>query len=117
MKNTLLNILSKWKHSVIVTIGGLFIGAGFADFLFAINQMDLNQIARALTIFSAGLTILVVMDNAKTQKENAKIQKATQLHLEKIENKLNDIHESQHLTTKQYQELLSQLNKANQLSD
>lgn len=63
-------IPDKWKWTGIVTIGGILIGAGLADCLFAMNQLDLNQIARGLTIFSAGLTIfsagltiLVIMDN------------------------------------------------------
>ncbi|MFC7679092.1 hypothetical protein [Paenibacillus sp. GCM10028914] len=102
----LLNIIpDNWKRTGIVTIGGLLIGAGFADCLIAMNPPDLNQIARGLTVFSAGLTILVIMDNSKTQKETEKIQKETQLRLKKIEDKLDAIHQSQQITNTQYLEI------------
>jgi len=112
MKQTLNKILEKWKWNGIVTIGGLLIGAGCADCLFAINQLDLNQIARGLTIFSAGLTILVVIDNSKTQKDTEKVQKATQLRLEKVEDKLAVILQSQQMSEKQFQEIIKLLHRS-----
>ncbi|MEF2246719.1 MULTISPECIES: hypothetical protein [unclassified Paenibacillus] len=112
MKQTLNKIPEKWKWNGILTIGGLLIGAGFADCLFAINQLDLNQIARGLTIFSAGLTILVVIDNSKTQKDSEKVQKATQLRLEKVEDKLNAILQSQQMSEKQFQEIIKLLHRS-----
>lgn len=111
MKETLNIIPDKWKRNGIVTIGGILIGAGLADCLFAMNQPDLNQIARGLTIFGAGLTILVIMDNSKTQKNTEEIQKETQLRLEKVEEKLNTIHQSQHMTEEQLQEIKELLKK------
>ena len=116
MKQTFKKIQEKWKWNGIVTIGGLLIGAGFADCLFAINQLDLNQIARGLTIFSAGLTILVVIDNSKTQKDTEKIQKETQLRLEKVEDKLDAIHQFQQMTEKQLHEIKELLHKPNKES-
>ncbi|MNJ34761.1 hypothetical protein D3C77_294860 [compost metagenome] len=112
MKQTLITP-DKWKRNGIVTIGGILIGAGLADCLLAMNQPDLNQIARGLTIFSAGLTILVIMDNSKTQKNTEKIQKETQLRLEKVEEKLNTIHQSQQMTEEQLQEIKELLKKTN----
>lgn len=112
MKQTL-NIPDKWKRNGIVTIGGILIGAGLADCLFAMDQLDLNQIARGLTIFGAGLTILVIMDNSKTQKNTEKVQKETQLQLEKIEEKLNTMHQSQQMTEEQLQEIKELLKKTN----
>lgn len=106
-------IPDKWKWNVIVTIGGILIGAGFADCLFSLNQLDINQLARGLTIFSAGLTILVVMDNNKTQKDTKKIQEETQLRLERVEDQLNAIHQSQQITEKQLQEIKTLLHKSN----
>ncbi len=53
----------KWILNTIMVIGGAFIGAGVADCLMAINQLDLDQIARGLTVFSAGLTVVVLVDN------------------------------------------------------
>lgn len=105
MKQPLNIILDRWKRTGIVTIGGLLIGAGIADCLIALKQPDLNQIARGLTVFSAGLTILVIMDNSKTQKKTEKIQEETQLYLKKIEDKLDAIHQSQHITNTQYLEI------------
>ncbi|TCZ75468.1 hypothetical protein E0485_17205 [Paenibacillus albiflavus] len=84
-------IPDKWKWNGIVTIGGILIGAGIADCIFALNQLDLNQLARGLTISSAGLTILVIMDNTKTQRETEKIQKENQHRLERVEEQLNEI--------------------------
>lgn len=115
MKHTKI-IPDKWKWNGIVTIGGILIGAGLADCLFAINQLDLNQIARGLTIFSAGLTILVVIDNSKTQKDTEKIQKETQLRLEKVEDKLSAIHQFQQMTEKQLHEIKELLHKPNKES-
>lgn len=113
MKPTTSMISSKWKWNGIVAIGGVLIGAGVADSLFAINQLDLNQIARGLTIFSAGLTILVVMDNSKTQKESELVQKETQARLEKVENMLNTIHNAQQMTDTQLGEIKGLLHKSN----
>lgn len=106
-------IPDKWKWTGIVTIGGILIGAGLADCLFAMNQLDLNQIARGLTIFSAGLTILVIMDNSKTQKNTEKIQQEAQLRLEKVEEQLNAIYQSQQMTEEQVREIKGLLKKTN----
>lgn len=105
MKQKLNIVPDKWKRTGIVTIGGILIGAGLADCIIAMNQPDLNQIARGLTIFSAGLTILVIMDNSKTQKNTERIQKETQHRLETVENKLNEIHQSQQMTEEQLHEI------------
>lgn len=113
MKFTLDIVPDKWKWNGIVTFGGILIGAGLADCIFAINQLDLNQIARGLTIFSAGLTILVVIDNSKTQKDTEIIQKETKLRLEEVEVKLNEIHQSQQITEKQLHEIKELLIKSN----
>lgn len=113
MKPMFKGIPDKWKWNGIVTIGGILVGAGIADCLLAINQADLNQIARGLTIFSAGLTILVIVDNSKTQKNTENMQKETQLRLDKIEDKLNAIHQSQQLTDKQLHELKELLHPSN----
>lgn len=113
MKQALNIIPDKWKRNGIVTIGGILLGAGLADCLFAMNQLDLNQTARGLTIFSAGLTILVIMDNSKTQKNTEKIQKETQFRLEKVEEKLNTIHQSQQMTEEQLHEIKEFLKKSN----
>lgn len=107
------NLIShKWKWNGIVTIGGILIGAGLADCVLALDQLDINQIARGLTIFSAGLTILVVMDNSKTQKETETIQKETQLRLKKVEDQLQAIHNSQQITEKQLLEIKQLLRKS-----
>ncbi|MDR0266949.1 hypothetical protein [Paenibacillus sp.] len=113
MKQTLNGIPDKWKWSGILVIGGLLIGAGVSDCLIAIKHLDLNQIARGLTIFGAGLTILVILDNSKTQKDTEKIQKETILRLEKVEDKLNEIHQSQQLTEEQLREIKELLHKSN----
>jgi len=106
------NLISdKWKWSGISAIGGLLIGAGLADCLFSVNQLDLNQLARGLTIFSAGLTILVVMDNTKTQKKTEHIQNETKLRLEKVEDQLNAIQRSQQMNEKQLHEIKKLLRK------
>jgi len=86
------NIISdKWRRNGIVTIGGILVGAGIADCIYSLNQLDLNQLARGLTIFSAGLTIIVVMDSAKTQRDTEKIQQENQLRLQRVEEQLNEI--------------------------
>ncbi|WP_054954828.1 hypothetical protein [Paenibacillus dakarensis] len=113
MKQPLKIILDKWKRTGIVTIGGLLIGAGFADCLIAMNQPDLDQIARGLTVLSAGLTILVIMDNSKTQMETDKIQKETQLQLKKIEDKLDAIQQSQQITNAQFLEIKELMHQSN----
>lgn len=116
MKEPLNIIPEQWKRSGILTIGGLLIGAGLADCVIAMKTFDLNQIARGLTIFSAGLTILVVMDNSKTQKQTEKLQNETQLRLERIETKLDAIHQSQQITNSQYldiKELIQQSHSKN----
>ncbi|MGG4340531.1 hypothetical protein [Paenibacillus lautus] len=113
MKQPLNIIPEQWKRTGIVTIGGLLIGAGFADCLIAMNSIDLNQIARGLTIFSAGLTILVVMDNSKTQKQTEKLQKETQLRMERIEDKLNALHQSQQITNSQFLEIKELMHQSN----
>ena len=104
-------IPDKWKWNGIATIGGILIGAGLADCLFSLNKLDLNQLARGLTIFSAGLTILVVMDNNKTQKDTQIIQQETQLRLERVEDQLNAIYQSQQITENQLQEIKTLLHK------
>jgi hypothetical protein len=113
MTKNLNTFYEKWKRNGILAIGGILIGAGIADCLFAINQMELNQIARGLTIFSAGLTILVVMDNSKTQKETENVQKSTLLQLEKVTSALNELQQSQKINENQVQEIKKLLNKMN----
>lgn len=117
MKPSLNFISNKWKSNVILTIGGLLIGAGIADCLFALNQMDLNQIARGLTIFSAGLTIIVVMDNLKTQKNTEGIQNEILITLEKVEETLQHIQTSQKMTAGQFAELKDMLRTSNSEQD
>lgn len=112
MKKTWNLISHKWKWNGIVTIGGILIGAGLADCVLALDQLDINQIARGLTIFSAGLTILVVMDNSKTQKETEAIQKETQLRLKIVEDQLQAIQKSQQITEKQLLEIKQLLRKS-----
>lgn len=112
MKQTTSLLSEKWKWNIIVTIGGVLIGAGLADCLFALNELDLNQIARGLTIFSAGLTILVVMDNTKTQKVSEGIQQENQQKLQSIEEQLQEIQRSQKQTEKQLLELKELLSKS-----
>lgn len=105
MKHILDFIPQKWRMSGILAIGGALLGAGLADSIFAMNHVDLNQIARGLTIFSAGLTILVLLDNTKKQQEADSVQKDTQLRLEKIEAQLSAIQQSQQMTEQQLQEI------------
>ncbi|MFC6333223.1 hypothetical protein ACFP56_11360 [Paenibacillus septentrionalis] len=112
MKQTASLLSEKWKWNIIATIGGVLLGAGLADCLFALNELDLNQIARGLTIFSAGLTILVVMDNTKTQKISEGIQQENQQRLQSMEIQLQDIQRSQQQTEKQLLELKELLSKS-----
>jgi len=105
MKHPLNFIPNTWKWNAIVTIGGILIGVGLADCVSAINKSDLNQIARGLTIFSAGVTILVVMDSSKTQKQTEKVHHDTQLRLEKVEEQLSELMHAQQLTQKQLTEI------------
>lgn len=105
MKHPLNLIPNTWKWNAIVTIGGILIGVGLADCVSAINKSDLNQIARGLTIFSAGVTILVVMDSSKTQKQTEKVHHDTQLRLEKVEEQLSELMHAQQLTQKQLTEI------------
>ena len=105
MKYILDFIPNKWKWSAVLAIGGVMLGAGLADSIFAVNDADLNQVARGLTIFSAGLTILVLVDNSKKQQEADSIQKDTQQRLEKIEAQLSVIEQSQQLTEQQLKEI------------
>ncbi|MCM3634935.1 hypothetical protein [Paenibacillus camelliae] len=114
MKQPYSLIQDKWKWNVVLTLGGALMGAGIADCLFSLRQMDLNQLARGLTIFSAGLTILVVLDNTKTQKKSEDMQKENQLRLEKVEDQLNAIHHTQQLTEKQLNEIKDLLRQANE---
>jgi len=90
-----ISVQNKWKWNSIKLIGGLLIGAGVADCIIATNTMDLNQIARGLTIFSAGLTILVVLDSAITQRETEQKQQAIEQRLERIEKLLLELGEAQ----------------------
>jgi len=113
MKNPLNFISNTWKWNVIVTIGGVLIGVGLADCVSAINKSDLNQIARGLTIFSAGVTILVVMDSTKTQKQTEKVHQDTQLRLEKVEEQMNELMHAQQLTQKQLSEIKELLQQSN----
>ncbi|EPY08720.1 hypothetical protein AZ66_06210 [Paenibacillus sp. E194] len=106
-------IPEKWRWNGIVTIGGILVGAGIADCIYSLNRLDLNQLARGLTIFSAGLTILVVMDNTKTQRATEKIQIENELRLQRVEEQLNAIHQSQHMTEQQLHEIKALLNKSN----
>lgn len=95
----------KWILNTIMVIGGAFIGAGVADCLMAINQLDLDQIARGLTVFSAGLTVVVLVDNTKTQKAAENIQLETQLQLRNIERQLEALSHAQQVTAEQLQEM------------
>jgi len=105
MNQALVNLMNKWKWNGVFIIGGLLIGAGVADCIISIKKMDLNQIARGLTIFSAGLTILVVMDSSKTQKKAELVQQETQARLKKIEQQLHVIAEAQKMTHTQFADI------------
>lgn len=117
MKQPLNIISSQWKSTGIFMIGGLLIGAGLADCVIAMKSLDLNQIARGLTIFSAGLTIIVVMDNSKTQKQAEKLQNETQLRMDRIEDKLNTIHQFQQIAYSRFLDLKEQMHGHTQSSN
>jgi len=110
MKPTL--VFDKWKRHGITVLGGLLIGAGVADAILATNAADLDQIARGLTIFSAGLTILVVHDTARTQKKTELRQQEYQLKLSKIEHMLLEMQQSRKMTEAQQQEILRLLRRS-----
>lgn len=101
----------KWILNTVMVIGGAFIGAGVADCLMAINQLDLDQIARGLTVFSAGLTVVVLVDNTKTQKAAENTQLQTQLQLKNIERQLEALSHAQLVTAEQLQEMKNCLNQ------
>jgi len=90
-----ISVRSKWKWNSIKLLGGLLVGAGVADCIIATKSMDLNQIARGLTIFSAGLTILVVLDSAITQRQTELKQQEVRQKLEHIEKLLLEIRQAQ----------------------
>ncbi len=116
MKRTIKMNKEKWKQNGIFTIGGILIGAGLADCLFSLKHSDLNQLARGLTIFSAGLTILVVLDNSKTQKKTEKVQKETLLRIKKVEHYLDQMQQkqqTQQTIEKQLYEIKELLQKTN----
>jgi len=108
-------VSEKLKWSGITTIGGLLIGVGVADCIFAMNSIDLNQIARGITIFSAGLTILVIMDNSKTQRAAEEIQNATHQRLEHVESQLDTIQQSQQKLEAQLDEMKEMLRKSEEI--
>lgn len=95
----------KWVLNLVMIIGGLLIGLGIGDCLNAISPLDLDQAARGLTIFSAGLTITVLVDNTKTQKAAEQIQQETQLQLKNIAQQLDVIYHSQQRTEAQLEEM------------
>ncbi|WP_410771343.1 hypothetical protein [Fontibacillus sp. BL9] len=101
----------KWALNTVMIIGGFLIGAGVADCFMSINQLDIDQLARGLTIFSAGVTICVLVDNTKAQKATKKIHQETQLQLNNIEKQLEAICQSQQVTEKEVQEIRNGLPK------
>ncbi len=103
----------KWVLNTVMIIGGFLVGAGVADCVMSINELDIDQLARGLTIFSAGLTVVVLVDNTKAQKATEKIQQQTQLQLKNIEKQLEAICRSQQLTEMEVQEIRSCLPKRN----
>lgn len=102
----------KWILTGIMVLGGVLIGAGVADCIIAINPLNLDQAARGLTIFSAGLTIVVLVDNTKTQKVTEKIHQETLLRLKNAEEQLEAIYNYQQLTEKQLNEIKKLLQKS-----
>jgi len=114
MKDNILTKKLKW--SAITAIGGLLIGVGVADCIIAMNKVDLNQIARGITIFSAGLTILVIIDNSKTQRATEEIQKNTLQRLEHVENQLQTVQQSQQKLEAQIHEMKEMLRKPEEIS-
>ena len=75
----------KWLLNIVMLIGGVLVGIGVTDCIMALNQMNLDQGARGLTIFSAGVTILVLIDNTKTQQVTEQTQQETLQQLRKVE--------------------------------
>jgi hypothetical protein len=57
----------------------------------AVNHLNVDQLARGLTIFSAGLTIIVLVINTKSQRAAEQVQLETQLQLKRIEQQLEEI--------------------------
>ncbi|WP_435923435.1 hypothetical protein [Paenibacillus sp. DYY-L-2] len=95
----------KWALNTVMIIGGFLVGAGVADCLMSLDHLDVDQLARGLTIFSAGVTICVLVDNTKAQKETKKIHLETQLQLKNIEEKLEAIYQSQQVTEREVREM------------
>lgn len=102
----------KWVLNTVMIIGGILIGAGVADCLMSLNQLNVDQLARGLTIFSAGVTICVLVDNTKAQKAAQKTHLETQLQLKNIEKQLEAIYHAQQLTEKEVQEIRSDFRKS-----
>lgn len=102
----------KWVLNTVMIIGGILIGAGVADCLLSLNQLNVDQLARGLTIFSAGVTICVLVDNTKAQKAAQKTHLETQLQLKTIEKQLEAIYHAQQLTEKEVQEIRSDFRKS-----
>lgn len=102
----------KWVLNTVMIIGGILIGAGVADCLMSLNQLNVDQLARGLTIFSAGVTICVLVDNTKAQKAAQKTHLETQLQLKTIEKQLEAIYHAQQLTEKEVQEIRSDFRKS-----
>ncbi|RCX18608.1 hypothetical protein DFP94_106142 [Fontibacillus phaseoli] len=102
----------KWVLNTVMIIGGFLIGAGVADCVISIKQLDVDQLARGLTIFSAGVTICVLVDNTKAQRATKKIHQETQLQLNNIEKQLEAIQQSQQATEREVQEIRNAVNKA-----
>lgn len=115
MKDNIIPKVLKW--SGITAIGGLLFGVGVADCIFAINKVDLNQIARGITIFNAGLTILVIVDNSKTQRASEEIQKASLQRLAHVENQLNTVQQSQQKLEAQLHEMSEMLRKPEEIRE
>lgn len=82
----------KWFLNTVMIIGGFLIGAGVADGLLAVKQLSVDQLARGLTIFSAGLTVVVLVINTKSQRAAEQTQQETQLQLKRIEQQLQEIY-------------------------
>lgn len=104
----------KWVLNTVMIIGGILIGAGVADCVRSFNEVNLDQLARGLTIFSAGVTICVLVDNTKAQKATNKIHQETQLQLKNVEKQLEAILHSQQLTEQQIQEIKERALKDNE---
>jgi len=81
----------KWLLNTVMIIGGFLVGSGVADSLLAVNHLNVDQLARGLTIFSAGLTIIVLVINTKSQRAAEQVQLETQLQLKRIEQQLEEI--------------------------